>query len=150
MKSTFRVEIDYDNDNQPILEVVLEDSTNDLRDKFAAQLFKDTVYFEIEKTKEPPHIKGFHDDNQTRYTLRPVKRKQLYIPNAEEISNSYLPLWPYTGTYPQYKGVYLNHPEKEDTMLNLNKFGTQVLQDELWNSLRVNIQDAVNEENKKY
>lgn len=36
MKSTFRVEIDYENDNQPILEVVLEDSTNDLRDKFAA------------------------------------------------------------------------------------------------------------------
>ena len=143
MKSKIRVELD--SDNSPILEISVRGnrftSNQDLADKILAKLFHDTVYFEIENAGECIDSEG---GGSTDYILRPVKIKELYSPAPDELDNGLLSLYNFIGSFGTFrkKGLFLSHPEKHNTLLNLGNLGPQCIADELDNRYIVDILQA--------
>lgn len=120
MKSKIRVELD--DLNNPIIEITVPQNMDeeDLRDKVLSKFLNGAVYFELEISKPTSLFKG-PDKDETKYTLRPVKREQLHTPQVDETDHNYINLAYNYGA----KGIFLNSPYKTGDVITYDYFSNK-------------------------
>lgn len=76
MKSRITVEVDFDNNNSPILQILLNKNSDDLRDKMLAHFTEQVGGSSWLQIKWAEQQGGLPDDAQ-RIVIRPIKADQF-------------------------------------------------------------------------